>query len=304
MKELRKILVGITFDAKDGSLTEGARSAVIQALALRRMTGASVRFIHSSWRSSEDSHPGDDAPKDCGSDAAHAELDALAREDGPAIELEVEAERPRVVLTREAVAKNCDLVIVGKRNHSAKDDRKLGSVSRWLIHNCPCAVWVVKPRHDCNLRTILAATGLRGVGDRAVEYGGYLAQHSDGELHVVHAWQVPMELQLGARRRPRGEVEADIQKIHDDAVAHIEGLSMVKELGSRAKLHVGREAPSRAILAIHDVIAPDLAVIGTIARGGIAGLVVGNTAERLLDSLGCSLLTVKPNDFISPLQGK
>jgi len=41
--------------------------------------------------------------------------------------------------------------------------------------------------------------------------------------------------------------------------------------------------------------------MGTISRAGIAGLLVGNTAERLLDQLDCSLLTVKPGDFVSPV---
>ena len=42
--------------------------------------------------------------------------------------------------------------------------------------------------------------------------------------------------------------------------------------------------------------------MGTMSRGGVAGLLVGNTAERLLDKVECSLLTIKPEDFVSPVR--
>jgi nucleotide-binding universal stress UspA family protein len=41
--------------------------------------------------------------------------------------------------------------------------------------------------------------------------------------------------------------------------------------------------------------------MGSVSRSGIAGLLLGNTAERLLDRVQCSLLTIKPRDFVSPV---
>jgi hypothetical protein len=34
----------------------------------------------------------------------------------------------------------------------------------------------------------------------------------------------------------------------------------------------------------------------------VAGLLVGNTAERMLDRVECSLLTIKPEGFVSPVR--
>ena len=45
----------------------------------------------------------------------------------------------------------------------------------------------------------------------------------------------------------------------------------------------------------------DLIVMGTVARTGIAGFFMGNTAESILTQLDCSVLTVKPPGFISPV---
>jgi nucleotide-binding universal stress UspA family protein len=41
--------------------------------------------------------------------------------------------------------------------------------------------------------------------------------------------------------------------------------------------------------------------MGTISRGGVAGLLLGNTAERLLSRLDVSLLALKPADFVCPV---
>jgi nucleotide-binding universal stress UspA family protein len=45
----------------------------------------------------------------------------------------------------------------------------------------------------------------------------------------------------------------------------------------------------------------DLVVMGTVARSGIAGLLIGNTAERVLSKLPCSVLAVKPDGFVCPV---
>lgn len=46
----------------------------------------------------------------------------------------------------------------------------------------------------------------------------------------------------------------------------------------------------------------DLIVMGTVSRAGIAGLLIGNTAEKVLRRVDCSMLTVKPEGFISPVK--
>jgi len=45
----------------------------------------------------------------------------------------------------------------------------------------------------------------------------------------------------------------------------------------------------------------DLVVMGTVARTGIPGIIIGNTAEAVLDQLECSVLAVKPPGFMTPV---
>jgi nucleotide-binding universal stress UspA family protein len=39
----------------------------------------------------------------------------------------------------------------------------------------------------------------------------------------------------------------------------------------------------------------ELLVVGTVARSGVAGRIIGNTAEAVLSQLPCSMLVVKPD---------
>jgi nucleotide-binding universal stress UspA family protein len=44
----------------------------------------------------------------------------------------------------------------------------------------------------------------------------------------------------------------------------------------------------------------DLIVMETMCRTGIPGFFIGNTAEKILHRIDCSVLAVKPNGFITP----
>ena len=46
----------------------------------------------------------------------------------------------------------------------------------------------------------------------------------------------------------------------------------------------------------------DLIVMGTVGRTGVSGVVMGNTAEKVLRRVRCSVLAVKPHTFISPVK--
>ena len=45
----------------------------------------------------------------------------------------------------------------------------------------------------------------------------------------------------------------------------------------------------------------DTIVMGSVGRTGLAGFFIGNTAETVLSRVKCSVLTVKPDGFVSPV---
>jgi nucleotide-binding universal stress UspA family protein len=49
-------------------------------------------------------------------------------------------------------------------------------------------------------------------------------------------------------------------------------------------------------------LSTDTLVMGTVARSGIPGLLIGNKAEKILSEVQCTVLAVKPEGFISPVK--
>jgi nucleotide-binding universal stress UspA family protein len=63
-------------------------------------------------------------------------------------------------------------------------------------------------------------------------------------------------------------------------------------------LHLLKGPAQKAIPVAVKNLQADLVVIGTVARTGVSGFLIGNTAEEILDHLSCSVLAVKPTDFV------
>jgi universal stress protein E len=59
--------------------------------------------------------------------------------------------------------------------------------------------------------------------------------------------------------------------------------------------------PGVAIPQLEQEMPVDLIIMGTHARIGLARLLKGNTAEQVMEKVDCDVLTVKPDDFVSPL---
>ena len=46
----------------------------------------------------------------------------------------------------------------------------------------------------------------------------------------------------------------------------------------------------------------DLVVMATVARSGVAGMIMGNMAGKMLDRIECSVLAPTPSNFVRPIQ--
>ena len=67
------------------------------------------------------------------------------------------------------------------------------------------------------------------------------------------------------------------------------------------KVHPHHGTAATVIPELARQLHADLVAIGTVARTGIAGWLIGNTAEAILEQLQCSVVAVKPSGFVSPV---
>lgn len=44
---------------------------------------------------------------------------------------------------------------------------------------------------------------------------------------------------------------------------------------------------------------PEAIVMGSLARAGIAGFLIGDTTKRVLDRVPCSYVALRPEEFVS-----
>jgi universal stress protein E len=300
--QLRRIAVGIDLGPGGTALTPGSACALRQAALVARRFAGSLCLVHSSasdehW---DEPHSGY-VVREGVSDGGRAALEAALAElhsDSVEATLVSSEERASLALLRQARELDADLVMVGKRSHEGRHGQKLGSVSLALVTQSPWPVWVVQYSADPALKKILAATDLSPVGDKLVALAGALAQRFDAELHVAHAIGLPFQVQFEG-----AEAEARFaEKASSAAAERIHAALVGTEHEVPPRLHIGIDAPTQAILAGEQHLRPDLVVLGSVSRGGIAGFLLGNTADRLLGCLKCSILTVKPDDFVFPLE--
>src|SRR5690606_25736323 len=140
------------------------------------------------------------------------------------------------------------------------------------------------------------AHDLTDVGRQALDVGASMAQLTEGSLHILHA----VQLAEFDEKLPTGIEYDALQRERDAARTELESQAAQLELRTPAEISVTSGRPSDAILRAIDRHHIELVVLGTLARTGIRGLIMGNTAERLLPLLPCSVLAVKPEGFECP----
>jgi nucleotide-binding universal stress UspA family protein len=72
--------------------------------------------------------------------------------------------------------------------------------------------------------------------------------------------------------------------------------------GHEIQKHILKGEPDRLIPEMSEKLAADVVVMGTVARTGLDGVLIGNTAENVLQQIGRSVLAVKPEGFVSPVR--
>ena len=128
-----------------------------------------------------------------------------------------------------------------------------------------------------------------------------VASAARGTLHVMHAY-VPTavgfdEGRLGAANA----TQLIIEEAEKQAVLRMDKAlraANLSNLDSRRR-HLVPQQPANAIPALARKLACDVVVMGALSRSGLKGLVIGNTAERVLDDLRCDVLVVKQPGFES-----
>lgn len=117
-----------------------------------------------------------------------------------------------------------------------------------------------------------------------VELGEVLNAHLD-ILSVIPVSRISSELDIF-------ETDEILMTKGDSAKRKLAQLVNDSGIASEPKLHVSAGAPSKEISSVSQRLKADIVVVGNVGRTGIKGLVLGNTAEKILKRLAVDALIV------------
>jgi nucleotide-binding universal stress UspA family protein len=214
---------------------------------------------------------------------------------GVTAEAEASALLPVEAITETAKRVRADLIVLGTRGLTGVKHIVLGSVAERTVRVAPCPVLAVKEGDPGGpLRRIVIATDFSEPGDHARDVGVGLAKELGADVHLVHAFDIPLALVTpyevavpdGLIREAREAARKKLDR----------ALDAVRAKGVQASGHLAEVPAAPAIADLAKEVKADLIVMGTHGRTGLKHVLLGSVAERTLRLSPCAVLAVKPAD--------
>lgn len=216
------------------------------------------------------------------------------------VPLQTRIGQPIVVIIHAVQQGGFDLVLAGSRGLGDWTQLLIGSTAKRLVRKCPVSVWIVKSEDVGPPKVILAPTDLSEVSRKAIREGLWLAEQSGAEFHVLHV--VDSQKVREEEASEQSTSSSSRQEIDAEAMRQLEEFLNPLETAVRIHSHVTQGVAWQEIGLMAQQLNADLIAIGTVGRSGVKGMLLGNTAEKVLDTCDCSILAVKPDGFVSPIE--
>jgi universal stress protein E len=308
-RQIRRILVAIR------SLEHSPKNELRRAGALARASGASVELFHAI----DDVNPGRSYPETATQEMVKKHRAAIVKRCQGRLERFSKDKSLRGVrvacaaawdhppyeaIVRRALKRHSDLVIAATHGHRFGGRVLLRNTDWELIRYCPVPLLLVKSRRFYQRPVVLAAVDPYHAHSKSTDLDGrllgaatQLAGLLHGNVHVFHAYMPLMAAQAIAMSAAPLVIPPEVEEEHYQEIARtIERLA--KRAGiPRTRCHVKMGQVASEISALSRRTRPGIIVMGAVSRSALARLFIGNTAERVLDNLGCDVLVVKPRGF-------
>lgn len=279
MMSVGRILLAVDF-------SDAGSSAQREAALLARTFGAEVVLAHAA-----ETRPDDPEAPAVRRQAVRL-LERIARElEGDGVRVVHPAkvalgQPPAVALVAWLGERPHDLAVLGAGAKTTADRVLLGSTAERVVREAPCPVWLTRPARDhAEVRRILCAVDGAHPAAEPLAAAAALARTFVAELCLLNVLPSVDEGPFGSRRT--------VQEASARSAAGFEGAVRRIDLhGIEHAIVERRGKPAVEIVAAAEELGTDLLVLGSGGRSGLARLVRGNTAEKVLRQVPCSMLTV------------
>lgn len=223
-----------------------------------------------------------------------AEMEAMAaplREQGLRVSVSTAWENPphKGILSRAKML-DASLVIKTTRKHNKLARHFLSNEDWELVRYCPIPLMLVKDLPWSAEPTFIAAIDPEHLRDKPsnldqklISNTLALAQVCGGETHLYHStWKPPLA----------GLYPLDVDSGRSEKAL----LALAKDYGIGVEAcHCDNEPVTLGLPELTIEIGASAVVMGAISRSRIDRIMIGSTAERLLDELSCDVFIIKPD---------
>ena len=293
--KIRQILVATDFSDTAESGVEWAAKAAFDH-------GAKLRLVHGLLLPS----PTTDfvAPSPAFSEelqrAALERLDEAgerARMWGVEVETDLRPGLPSQVIVEAAAEHGADLVVIGTRGLSGIRHLLLGSTAERVVQRARCPVLTVHSgdidKHRL-IRRILIPTDFSSSAEKVLESAVVLMgeRREEAEICILNVYNLPFEYTA------YGAIPTSVHYLMDvkgQADEELEKLAApLRASGLNVTTTSVEGYPPDQIVKMADDFGADLIAMGTHGRSGVAHLLLGSTAERVVQHAHCPVLTAGP----------
>jgi universal stress protein E len=205
---------------------------------------------------------------------------------------------------RRALGADADLVIAATQAQVPGGRLLLRNTDWELIRHCPMPLLLVKSQRPYSKPAILVAVDPfharakpARLDGELLTVGRDLAQATGGSVYAVHAYMPLISNVEGPLGEPLMWENSEVEAVHAQRVRS-EFDRLVSKAGiPRARRLLMMGDVSGELAAAARRVKASIMVMGAVSRSGVRRLLIGNTAERLLDQLTCDALIIKPHGF-------
>ena len=232
-----------------------------------------------------------EAQKEAAAENIREHLESLPKDVAATIKADVKSGKGSASIVKYAKKIGAELIVLGLHDASHESIFR-GTTSEKIIRKGELPVLVVSERARNGYRRVLAAVDFSIHSRHAI--AAALKLVPDGELHLVHAYEVPFAgFMYGADTTDRVKKETEKRlkdMMREEMKSSLAGLDLdvakLKPVLRRGNVtQVLRKEVAR--------VKPDLLVLGTHGRTGIAHAFLGSVAENMLENPPCDILAVK-----------
>lgn len=204
-------------------------------------------------------------------------------------------------ILREVRLTRADLVVIQARKHNVFARMLLTQTDFELIRQCPVPLLIVKGRAPWRRPRVLAALDpfhingkSRVLDDKIVDASHAFAAVFSGSVHVAHIYRA-LETNIPSIWMEPSVLGANPaqQKAYMNEVRQRFGEALRRYGIAKSKAHLLGGDPAVELPVLARSMRASLVIMGAVSRSSMKRIFIGNTAERVLDSLRCDVLIVK-----------